>query len=252
MRFDVLTLFPEIFSGYLTQSLLKLAIERGLVDVQLHDIRRWAHDRHHQVDDRPFGGGPGMVLKVDVVVEAVEAVRAAAEPPGRLILLTPQGRRLTQPLVEELAAEPRLLLLCGRYEGFDERVHELLRPDELSIGDYILGGGEVAAMVAIDAVVRLVPGVLGDEESSHDDSFSTGNRLLEFPQYTRPREYRGLSVPEVLLSGDHGAVARWRRQQSLERTRVRRADLLEPSTNQPNEQRPADVRDDSDEKGTAR
>ena len=252
MRFDVLTLFPEILSGYLTQSLLKLAIERGLVDVQLHDIRRWAHDRHHQVDDRPFGGGPGMVLKVDVVVEAVEAVRAAAEPPGRLILLTPQGRRLTQPLVEELAAEPRLLLLCGRYEGFDERVHELLRPDELSIGDYILGGGEVAAMVAIDAVVRLVPGVLGDEESSHDDSFSTGNRLLEFPQYTRPREFRGLSVPEVLLSGDHGAVARWRRQQSLERTRVRRADLLEPSTNQPNEQRPADVRDDSDEKGTAR
>ncbi len=252
MRFDVLTLFPEILSGYLTQSLLKLAIERGLVDVQLHDIRRWAHDRHHQVDDRPFGGGPGMVLKVDVVVEAVEAVRAVAEPPGRLILLTPQGRRLTQPLVEELAAEPRLLLLCGRYEGFDERVHELLRPDELSIGDYILGGGEVAAMVAIDAVVRLVPGVLGDEESSHDDSFSTGNRLLEFPQYTRPREYRGLSVPEVLLSGDHGAVARWRRQQSLERTRVRRADLLEQPANQPNEQRPADVRDDSDEKGTAR
>lgn len=252
MRFDVLTLFPEILSGYLTQSLLKLAIERGLVDVQLHDIRRWAHDRHHQVDDRPFGGGPGMVLKVDVVVEAVEAVRAAAEPPGRLILLTPQGRRLTQPIVEELAAEPRLLLLCGRYEGFDERVHELLRPDELSIGDYILGGGEVAAMVAIDAVVRLVPGVLGDEESSHDDSFSTGNRLLEFPHYTRPREYRGLSVPEVLLSGDHGAVARWRRQQSLERTRVRRADLLEPSTNQPNEQRPAAARDESDEKGTAR
>jgi tRNA (guanine37-N1)-methyltransferase len=252
MRFDVLTLFPEILSGYLTQSLLKLAIERGLVDVQLHDIRRWAHDRHHQVDDRPFGGGPGMVLKVDVVVEAVEAVRAAAEPPGRLILLTPQGRRLTQPIVEELAAEPRLLLLCGRYEGFDERVHELLRPDELSIGDYILGGGEVAAMVAIDAVVRLVPGVLGDEESSHDDSFSTGNRLLEFPQYTRPREFRGLSVPEVLLSGDHGAVARWRRQQSLDRTRVRRADLLEQPTNQPNEQRPADERDERDEKGTAR
>jgi tRNA (guanine37-N1)-methyltransferase len=252
MRFDVLTLFPEILSGYLTQSLLKLAIERGLVDVQLHDIRRWAHDRHHQVDDRPFGGGPGMVLKVDVVVEAVEAVRAAAEPPGRLILLTPQGRRLTQPLVEELAAEPRLLLLCGRYEGFDERVHELLQPDELSIGDYILGGGEVAAMVAIDAVVRLVPGVLGDEESSHDDSFSTGNRLLEFPQYTRPREFRGLSVPEVLLSGDHGAVARWRRQQSLQRTQARRADLLEQSTNQPNNQRSADARAESDEKGTTR
>ncbi len=252
MRFDVLTLFPEMLSGYLTQSLLKLAIERGLVDVQLHDIRHWAHDRHHQVDDRPFGGGPGMVLKVDVVVEAVEAVRAAAEPAGRLILLTPQGRRLTQPIVEELAAEPRLLLLCGRYEGFDERVHELLRPDELSIGDYVLGGGEVAAMVLIDAVVRLVPGVLGAEESSRDDSFSTGNRLLEFPQYTRPRDYRGLTVPEVLLSGDHAAVARWRQLQSLERTRARRADLLESTTNQPNEQRPADERGSSDEKGTVR
>jgi tRNA (guanine37-N1)-methyltransferase len=252
MRFDVLTLFPDILSGYLTQSLLKLAIERRIVDVQLHDIRHWAHDKHHQVDDRPFGGGPGMVLKVDVVVEAVEAVQAAAAPPGRLILLTPQGRRLTQPIVEQLAAEPRLLLVCGRYEGFDERVHQLLQPDELSIGDYILGGGEVAAMVLIDAAVRLVPGVLGAEESSHDDSFSTGNRLLEFPQYTRPREYRGLSVPEVLLSGDHGAVARWRQAQSLERTRARRADLLESNTNQPHEQPSAEARGGSDEKGTAR
>ncbi|MGD9646749.1 MAG: tRNA (guanosine(37)-N1)-methyltransferase TrmD [Pirellulales bacterium] len=257
MRFDVLTLFPEMFSGYLTQSLLKLAIERRIVDVQLHDIRRWAHDRHHQVDDRPFGGGPGMVLKVDVVVEAVEAVRAAADPSGRLVLLTPQGRRLTQPVVEELAAEPRLLLLCGRYEGFDQRVHDILEPDEISIGDYILGGGEVPAMVVIDAVVRLIPGVLGAEESSHDDSFSTGNRLLEFPQYTRPREYRGLTVPEVLLGGDHGAVARWRQQQSLERTRARRADLLEPeptqpTKNQPREQPSAEPRGSSDEKGTAR
>ncbi|MBX9788555.1 MAG: tRNA (guanosine(37)-N1)-methyltransferase TrmD [Pirellulales bacterium] len=250
MRFDVLTLFPEIFSGYLTQSLLKLAIERRIVDVQLHDIRQWAHDKHHQVDDRPFGGGPGMVLKVDVVVEAVEAVRAATVPPGRLVLLTPQGRRLTQPVIEELAAEPRLLLLCGRYEGFDERVHQLLEPDEVSIGDYILGGGEVAAMVLVDAVVRLVPGVLGAEESSHDDSFSTGNRLLEFPQYTRPREYRGLAVPEVLLSGDHGAVARWRQEQSLARTQARRADLLESNTHQPNEQRPAAERGGSDEKGS--
>ena len=252
MRFDVLTLFSEIFSGYLTQSLLKLAIERRIVDVQLHDIRRWAHDKHHQVDDRPFGGGPGMVLKVDVVVEAVEAVRAAADPPGRLVLLTPQGRPLTQPIVEELAAEPRLLLLCGRYEGFDERVHQLLEPDEVSIGDYILGGGEVAAMVLVDAVVRLVPGVLGAEESSHDDSFSTGNRLLEFPQYTRPREYRGLAVPEVLLSGDHGAVARWRQEQCLSRTRARRADLLDSSTHKLNEQQPAADRGGSDEKGPTR
>jgi tRNA (guanine37-N1)-methyltransferase len=178
------------------------------------------------VDDRPFGGGAGMVLRVDVVVEAVEAVRQVAQPPGRLILLTPQGTRLTQPLVEELAGEERLILLCGRYEGFDERVREILEPDEISIGDYILGGGEVAAMVIIDAVIRLVPGVLGKAESSYHDSFSAGNRLLEYPQYTRPREYRGQRVPEILISGDHQAVEHWRRQQSIERTRRRRRDLL--------------------------
>ncbi len=227
MRCDVMTLFPEILSGYLGQSLLNLAIERGLVDVQLHDIRAWTHDKHRQVDDRPFGGGPGMLLKVEPVVECVEGVRAKCADPGHLVMLTPHGRRLTQGIVEQLAGQQRILLLCGRYEGFDDRVRQILQPDEISIGDYILGGGEVAAMVLIDALVRLVPGVLGDEESSKQDSFSGGERLLEFAQYTRPREYRGLEVPEVLLSGDHAKIAAWRREQSLQRTRQQRADLLE-------------------------
>ncbi len=228
MHFDVLTLFPEIFSGYLGQSLLKKAIDRDLVHVQLHDIREWAKGKHHQVDDRPFGGGPGMVMKVEPVVECVEAVQASKRDAGRVVLLSPQGRTLTQPFVEQLAEQPRLILLCGRYEGFDQRVIDILRPDEISIGDYVLNGGEVAAMVLIDAVIRLVPGVLGDEQSSVDDSFSQGNRWLEFAQYTRPREYRGHEVPEILLSGDHEAIARWRHEQSYERTRQRRADLLNP------------------------
>ena len=232
MRFDVLTLFPEIFSGYQSQSLLKLAIARGLVDVQLHNIRDWAEGKHKQVDDRPFGGGPGMVLMPGPVVECVEAVQALAEPLGRIVLLTPQGRRLTQPVVEELAQKRRLLLLCGRYEGFDERIRQLLQPEELSVGDFVLNGGEVAAMTVIDAVIRLVPGVLGDEQSSVDDSFSTGNRGLEHEQYTRPREFRGLTVPEVLLSGDHGAIARWRKERGRERTEHRRADLLDDNEKQ--------------------
>lgn len=223
MRFDVLTLFPEIFSGYVGQSILKRAIDRGLVDVQLHDLRRWSHDpKHHKVDDRPFGGGPGMVLQVEPVVDAVEAVRAQVAEPGSLIMLSPQGRRLDQPLVEELATRKRLLLMCGRYEGFDERVKLILQPEEVSIGDYVLGGGEVAAMVLIDAVARLIPGALGDEQSSREDSFTGDDRLLEFAQYTRPRVYRGHEVPAVLLSGDHEAIARWRQEQRLERTRRRR------------------------------
>ena len=227
MRLDLFTLFPEILSGYLGQSILAKAIERKIVDVQLHDFRLWTKDKHRTVDDRPFGGGPGMVIKVEPVVEGVEAVRAGLPSSGRLILLTPQGRRLTQPIVEELASESSLQLLCGRYEGFDQRVTEILQPDEISIGDYILGGGEVAAMVLIDAVARLVPGVLGDERSSVEDSFSQGNRLLEFAQYTRPREYRGYTVPEVLLSGNHNAILKWRQEQTLQRTRERRADLLD-------------------------
>ena len=230
MRFDVLTLFPAIFEGYLGQSLLKKAIDAGLVSVQLHDIRNWSRDKHHKVDDRPFGGGPGMILQVEPVVECVESVQNMAPQSGRLVLLSPQGRKLDQTVVEELAQAPRLVLLCGRYEGFDHRVIEILKPDEISIGDYVLNGGEVAAMAVIDAVIRLVPGVLGDDASSHDDSFSTGNRLLECAQYTRPREYRGYEVPEVLVSGNHEEIAHWRREQSYLNTRQRRADLL----NQPN------------------
>jgi tRNA (guanine37-N1)-methyltransferase len=226
MRFDVLALFPEIFQGYLGQSLLKRAIVSGLVEAHLHNIRDWAEGRHKKVDDRPFGGGPGMVLMVEPVVECVEAVQALGPDPGHLVMLSPQGRRLDQEAVERLARHERILLLCGRYEGFDERIRLALRPEEVSIGDYVLNGGEVAAMVVIDAVIRLVPGVLGDEQSSGDDSFSGAGRLLEFAQYTRPREFRGLAVPEVLLGGDHEEIARWRRDNSRERTRQRRADLL--------------------------
>lgn len=229
MRIDVLTLFPEIFHSYLGQSVLKKAIDRKLVEIHLHNIRDWSHDKkHHKVDDRPFGGGPGMVLMAPPVVECVEAVQAMDARPGHLVMLTPQGRKLTQPIVEELARHPRLLLLCGRYEGFDERIRLILKPDEISIGDYVLNGGEVAAMVVIDAVIRLVPGVLGDEESSRWDSFSGPERLLDHAQYTRPRCYRGYEVPAVLLSGNHRAIARWRLQERRRRTEQRRPDLLQP------------------------
>lgn len=226
MRFDVLTLFPGIFPGYLSQSLLNKAIERALVEVHVHDIRQWSTDKHHKVDDRPFGGGPGMVLRVEPIVECVEDVQRQGDAPGKVVLLTPQGRRLTQEGVEELAEAGRMVLLCGRYEGFDQRVIDILGPDEISIGDYVLNGGEVAAMVVIDAVIRLLPGVLGHEDSSIDDSFSQGNRILEFAQYTRPREYRGHQVPEILLTGNHEEIARWRREQSYQRTKQRRIDLL--------------------------
>ena len=226
MRFDVLTLFPEMFSGYVSQSLLKLAIERGLVDVRTHDIRAWTDDRHNTVDDRPFGGGPGMVMKVEPVVECVESVQQQAEA-GHLVMLTPQGRRLDQSGVERLAEKRRIILLCGRYEGFDERIRLILRPDEISIGDFVLNGGEVAAMAIIDSVIRLVPDVLGDEDSSGEDSFSLPGRLLEFAQYTRPREYQGHEVPPVLLSGNHQEIAKWREENSRLRTRQRRADLLD-------------------------
>lgn len=231
MRIDVLTLFPEIFHSYLGQSVLKKAIERGLVEIHLHNIRDWSHDKkHHKVDDRPFGGGPGMVLMAPPVVECVEAVQAMADQPGHLVMLTPQGRKLNQAIVEELAQYPRLLLLCGRYEGFDERIRLILKPDEISIGDYVLNGGEVAAMVVIDAVIRLVPGVLGDEESSRQDSFSGPDRLLDHAQYTRPRCYRGYEVPAVLLSGNHRAIERWRLMDRRRRTEERRRDLLDSTT----------------------
>ncbi|MCC6124409.1 MAG: tRNA (guanosine(37)-N1)-methyltransferase TrmD [Pirellulales bacterium] len=226
MRFDILTLFPEIFQGFLGESLLNKAIQAGLIEVRLHDIRDWSKNKHRQVDDRPFGGGPGMVLMAPTVVECVEAVQAASETPGRLVMLTPQGRRLDQAAVERLAANERLILLCGRYEGFDERIRQILQPEEISLGDFVLNGGEVAAMAVVEAVIRLAPGVLGDEDSSASDSFSGERRWLEFPQYTRPREYRGLEAPEILLSGNHEEIARWRDEQSRRRTLERRPDLL--------------------------
>lgn len=227
MRIDVLTLFPEMFSGYLGQSVLARAVDAGILEVVTHNIRDWARGTHRQVDDRPFGGGPGMVLMPEPVVDAVEAVQGQADAPGHLVFLSPQGRKLNQQIVAELAGKKRLVLLCGRYEGIDQRASDLLEPDELSIGDFILGGGEVAAMVVIDAVARLVPGVLGDEESNKQDSFSGDPPLLEFPQYTRPREFRGMTVPEVLMSGNHEEIASWREQKKMERTRERRADLLD-------------------------
>src|SRR5438552_982701 len=213
MRFDVLTLFPDIFQGYLTQSILKLALDSGLVEIHLWNIRDWAEGKHHSVDDRPFGGGPGMVLMPGPVFAAVEAVRQQAPEPGTLILLTPAGERLTQAVVQELAGHRRLVLLCGRYEGFDERVRLGLKPREISIGDFVCNGGEVPAMVVIDTVIRYVPGVLGDETSVNEESHSESGRL-EYPQYTRPREFRGMAVPEVLVSGNHQEVARWRQQHS--------------------------------------
>lgn len=229
MRFDVLTLFPELFHSYLAQSLLKKAIDAGLVDVQLWNFRDWTEDRHHSVDDKPFGGGPGMLICCDPVFRCVEHVQEQGAAPGRLVMLTPQGRKLDQPLVEELSREQRLLLLCGRYEGFDERIRLGLKPLEISAGDFICNGGEVPAMLVIDTVIRLVPGVLGDETSHKYDSFSASG-MLEYPQYTRPREYRGMEVPDVLLSGDHGKIEAWRREQSLARTRELRGDLLDPPT----------------------
>jgi tRNA (guanine37-N1)-methyltransferase len=218
VRFDVLTLFPEIFSGYLTQSILKLAIDRGLVSIRLWDIRDWAAGKHKSVDDRPFGGGPGMVLMPEPVYAAVEAVQADEPEPGLLVMLTPAGERLTQALVKELSGYKRLVLLCGRYEGFDERIRLGLRPREVSAGDFICNGGEVPAMLVVDTVIRLIPGVLGDEQSAVDESHSDPGRL-EYPQYTRPREFRGMSVPEILLSGNHPAIAKWRHEQSELRSR---------------------------------
>ena len=226
MRFDVLTLFPEMFHSYQQQSLLKLAIERGLVDLNLWNIRDWATGQRKNVDDKPFGGGPGMLLTCEPVFDSVEAVQAEGEEPGTLIMMNPQGRKLTQSFVEELAEHKRLVLLCGRYEGFDERIRQGLNPLEISAGDFITNGGEVPAMLVIDTVIRLIPDVLGDETSSKYESFAEEG-LLEYPQYTRPREFRGMTVPEVLLSGNHEEIARWRLEQSLEQTRKLRPDLWE-------------------------
>lgn len=222
-RIDILTLFPEMFGPVLGTSIPKRAAEKGLVSYHLTNIRDFATDGHLSVDDRPFGGGPGMVMMCQTMFDAVEAVEAQDARPATRILLSPQGRVLDQGLVHELADKERLLLIAGHYEGFDERIIEGLKPLEVSIGDYVLSGGELAAMVVIDAVVRLYPGALGAETGAQDESFAEG--LLEYPQYTRPREFRGMAVPEMLLSGNHAAIAKWRREQREIRTKERRPDL---------------------------
>lgn len=224
MLFDVFTLFPEVFSPYLQASILQRAAQRGLVEVRLHNIREWTHDRHHVTDDEPYGGGGGMVMKPEPIFEAVEGV-LGAQPDCPVILLSPQGRRFDHSVARQLAAQPHLALLCGRYEGIDERVCSHLVSDEISIGDYVLTGGELAALVVIDAVARFLPEVLGDPEGAQDDSYASG--LLEYPHYTRPPEFRGWRVPDVLTSGDHARIERWRREQALLRTWQRRPDLLE-------------------------
>jgi len=226
MRIDILSLFPEMFVSPLNESIMKRAREQGLVDIVVHDIRDYTHDKHNTADDYPYGGGPGMVLKPEPIFEAAEAIKqklGVSETP--IILLTPQGRLFSQTVARELSRHSHLMLICGHYEGLDERVCEHLATDQISIGDYVLSGGELAALVIVDAVARLIPGVLGSEDSVNDDSHSDG--LLEYPQYTRPPSYRGWSVPPVLLSGNHGEVAQWRRRQALVRTAQRRPDLLE-------------------------
>ncbi|MHC4295576.1 MAG: tRNA (guanosine(37)-N1)-methyltransferase TrmD [Planctomycetota bacterium] len=223
LRVDILTLFVEMFDGFCTTSIVARAIERGLLEVHRTNIRDFATDNYGSVDDAPYGGGVGMVLMCHPVFDAVEHVRAQAGEPGKVILFSPQGRPLNQKLVTELAAEPRLILLCGHYEGFDERIRENLADMEISLGDYVLSGGEIPAMALIDAVVRLLPGALGKDESTHEESFAAG--LLEYPQYTRPQDFRGMTVPEVLLSGDHAKIAAWRMEQARQRTKRRRPDL---------------------------
>ena len=224
MRIDVLTLFPRIVEAPLQETILGRAREAGLLDIAIHDLREWGLGRHRSVDDYPFGGGPGMVMRPEPLFAAVEAIQPLAEPAVEVVLLTPQGRPLDAALAVELAELPRLLLICGRYEGVDERVREHLVDHEVSVADVVLSGGEIPALLLIDAVARRIPGVLGGEESLDEESFDEG--LLEYPQYTRPREFRGWEAPEVLLSGHHAEVARWRREQRLLRTRARRPDLL--------------------------
>lgn len=220
MKIDVLTLFPGMFSGPLDESIVKRAREAGLLKLGIHNLRDWTHDRHKTVDDRPFGGGPGMLLKPEPIFEAVEQL---AGEKTKVILLCPQGRKFDQCLARELAQEEHVLLVCGSYEGFDERIREALADGELSIGDFVLTNGALPAMVVVDAVTRLLPGVLGDDESSKDESFSQG--MLEYPQYTRPAEFRDMKVPDVLLSGNHAEIAKWREQQARVRTTIRRPDL---------------------------
>jgi tRNA (guanine37-N1)-methyltransferase len=230
LRFDIITIFPEFFRGAFEHGIIRRAQVAGLVEVRAHDLRGWTEDRHRQVDDRPFGGGDGMVLKPEPIFAAVEGLTGAGAdgsyPEGtRVVLLSPQGRVLTQGLAAELAQAAHVVLICGRYEGVDERVAETLATDEISIGDYVLSGGEPAAVVVVDAVTRLIPGALGSETSAVNESFSEG--LLDYPHYTRPPEFRGMRVPEVLLTGHHAEIARWRAQQALKKTERNRPDLLD-------------------------
>lgn len=224
LRIDILTLFPELFKAFAETSIVGRAAGSGLVDIHVTNIRDFATDRYGTVDDSPFGGGPGMVIKCEPVFAAVDELRRQDARPGKVIMMTPQGRPMSQNLAAELTTEDRLILLAGHYEGFDERIREHLADMEISLGDFVLSGGEIPAMAITDAVVRLLPGALGKDESTHEESFQQG--LLEYPHYTRPREFRGWSVPEILLSGDHGRIAEWRAQQARQRTQQRRPDLL--------------------------
>lgn len=228
LRIDILTLFPEMFAPVLGTSIPKRAAEKGLVEYHLTNIRAFSTDAHQSVDDKPFGGGPGMVMMCQTIFDAVESVEKQGSGPVTRVVLSPQGRVLDQPLAEELSKKQRLLLIAGHYEGFDERVMIGLEPMEVSIGDYVLSGGELAAMVLIDAIVRLLPGALGAETGAADDTFADG--LLEYPQYTRPREFRGMAVPDILLGGNHSAIARWRQEQRELRTQQRRPDLWQART----------------------
>jgi tRNA (guanine37-N1)-methyltransferase len=236
MRIDILTLFPNMFSGPLDESIIKRAVDRNLVNLKVHNLRDWGLGKHKVVDDYPFGGGAGMVMKPEPLFDAVEAIKAESNnPSASVILLTPQGRVFNQKVAAELAQLQHFILICGHYEGIDERVREHLATDEISIGDYVLTGGELAAMVVIDAVVRQLPGVLGSEESASYESHTIG--LLEYPQYTRPQVFRGWEVPQVLISGNHAQIAKWRREQSILRTLLRRPDLLEKANLSPEEQK---------------
>jgi tRNA (guanine37-N1)-methyltransferase len=223
VRIDILTIFPNMFNGPWSESILRRALDRGLVEINVHDLRQWTHDRHHAVDDTPYGGGPGMIFKPDPIFEAVDQIAA---PGSEIVLLTPNGQLLQQSVVRELAALDQLVLICGHYEGVDDRVADHLATRLISIGDYVLSGGEIPAMVLTDAIARLLPGVLGCADSSREEAHSEG--LLEYPQYTRPPEYRGYAVPDVVKSGDHQELARWNRREALRRTRDRRPDLLRP------------------------
>jgi len=223
IRFDILTIFPEMFVSPFQASMLKAAQEKGILDIRVHNIRDYASDKHRMTDDAPYGGGCGMVMKVEPIAKALKSIQRIADQ-SSVILMTPQGKRLDQSMVEELSSLPQIILICGHYEGVDERIRQYLVDQEISVGDYILTGGEIPAMLVVDAVSRLIPGVLGNTESVKSESFSMG--LLEYPQYTRPGEYNGWAVPDILLSGHHQAITAWRRQESLKRTLKRRPDLL--------------------------